>query len=286
MTAKPSEVPVKRILLAEDDESMRGFLERALGKAGYEVVALANGAIDGLTEGGSATVTGGMVKLPAAIIYPSPQLPAPSPLAKVTGAGVTCAGLGLTALNCTVSGSTITLDGHGLTLSLPEIDLQSHTNLVLTASNPPSQYNVNSIQLEGGSTISIKATSPTEGVNLGIVGRTSAGVAIATPVDFTGGSQTAITGCATCSNYDASMLQMIYAGTGELKVGGNNNSVMTVYAPNALFTLSGTGAVYGSILAKRMNDTGTGDILYDRRLLHDFWVVGHPMVGTFSWQRY
>ena len=28
-----------RILLAEDDDSMRGFLERALGKAGYDVIA-------------------------------------------------------------------------------------------------------------------------------------------------------------------------------------------------------------------------------------------------------
>src|SRR6185369_4348050 len=43
MTAKPSRLPVKRILLAEDDDSMRGFLERALGKAGYEVIAFANG---------------------------------------------------------------------------------------------------------------------------------------------------------------------------------------------------------------------------------------------------
>jgi len=43
MTAKPSRLPLKRILLAEDDESMRGFLERALTKAGYEVIALANG---------------------------------------------------------------------------------------------------------------------------------------------------------------------------------------------------------------------------------------------------
>ena len=43
MTAKPSQLPVKRILLAEDDESMRGFLERALAKAGYEVIAFANG---------------------------------------------------------------------------------------------------------------------------------------------------------------------------------------------------------------------------------------------------
>jgi len=43
MTAKPSHLPVKRILLAEDDDSMRGFLERALAKAGYEVIAFANG---------------------------------------------------------------------------------------------------------------------------------------------------------------------------------------------------------------------------------------------------
>ncbi len=43
MTAKPSRLPAKRILLAEDDESMRGFIERALTKAGYEVIAFANG---------------------------------------------------------------------------------------------------------------------------------------------------------------------------------------------------------------------------------------------------
>jgi two-component system, cell cycle response regulator CpdR len=43
MTAKPSRVTVTRILLAEDDESMRGFLVRALEKAGYDVIAFANG---------------------------------------------------------------------------------------------------------------------------------------------------------------------------------------------------------------------------------------------------
>lgn len=43
MTAKPSRLPLRRILLAEDDDSMRGFLERALGKAGYDVIAFANG---------------------------------------------------------------------------------------------------------------------------------------------------------------------------------------------------------------------------------------------------
>jgi hypothetical protein len=252
----------------------------------------ANGAIDGLTEGGSATVAGGMVKLPAALVYPAPQMPGPSALGDVSGSvgsgGITCALLGQPPANCTENAgtNTITLDGHGLTLSLPSIALQSHTNLVLTAGTPSSRYNVNSISLQGGSTLGIAATSPAQGVILGIVGKDPSGTAIATPVDLTGGSQTMVTGCALCSNYDASMLQMAYGGTGELKVGGNNDSVMTVYAPNALFTLSGTGNVYGSILAKRLNDIGNGDIKYDRRLLHDYWVVGNPMIGTFNWQRY
>ncbi len=43
MTAKPSRLIVPRILLAEDDDSMRSFLVRALKKAGYDVIDYANG---------------------------------------------------------------------------------------------------------------------------------------------------------------------------------------------------------------------------------------------------
>ena len=43
MTIEPSRRPQSRILLAEDDDSMRGFLERALTKSGYDVVAMDNG---------------------------------------------------------------------------------------------------------------------------------------------------------------------------------------------------------------------------------------------------
>jgi two-component system, cell cycle response regulator CpdR len=52
MTLKPSQLPQKRILLAEDDDSMRGFLERALVKAGYEVAVADNGkdALDRLKQ--------------------------------------------------------------------------------------------------------------------------------------------------------------------------------------------------------------------------------------------
>jgi two-component system, cell cycle response regulator CpdR len=52
MTLKKMLPDMRRILLAEDDESMRGFLERALVRAGYEVVSFNNGveALDRLKE--------------------------------------------------------------------------------------------------------------------------------------------------------------------------------------------------------------------------------------------
>jgi two-component system, cell cycle response regulator CpdR len=43
MTIEPSHRPASRILLAEDDDSMRGFLERALSRAGHQVIAFDNG---------------------------------------------------------------------------------------------------------------------------------------------------------------------------------------------------------------------------------------------------
>ena len=41
---EPSERGMQRIILAEDDETMRRFLVNALEKAGYNVVAFGNGA--------------------------------------------------------------------------------------------------------------------------------------------------------------------------------------------------------------------------------------------------
>ena len=43
MSVEPLHIALRRILLAEDDDSMRGFLERALTKSGYDVVAMDNG---------------------------------------------------------------------------------------------------------------------------------------------------------------------------------------------------------------------------------------------------
>lgn len=52
MTAKQTLLAMRRIIIAEDDESMRGFLERALTRAGYDVVSFNNGveALERLKE--------------------------------------------------------------------------------------------------------------------------------------------------------------------------------------------------------------------------------------------
>lgn len=44
MTLNQTLLAMHRIILAEDDESMRGFLERALTRAGFDVVSFNNGA--------------------------------------------------------------------------------------------------------------------------------------------------------------------------------------------------------------------------------------------------
>jgi len=246
-------------------------------------------AVDALDSSGHATVSGSTVQLPTAVSYPTPQIPAPSPVAAQsfsTVDGTTCAALGLTGANCAVSGSTITVNGHGTTLSLPSISLASHINIVLVASSPPAQYNFNSISLNGGSTVSISATGATQAVLVDVVGLNPDLTPIATPIDMVGGTFAAVNGCVTCSNFDASMLQFIYGGTGTVNMTGNSGAAATFYAPNATVNFQGTADLYGSVLGKRVDNVGNGNIHYDRRLQHDFYVAGHPMSGTFTWKRY
>ncbi len=249
-----------------------------------------SGAVTALTESGHAEVTGSVVQLPTAVSYPTPPIPAPSPLpaaGPITNASGACVLLGLTlGTNCFESGSNITINGLGSTLSLPSVTLGSHTNIILVASSPSAQYNFNSISLAGGSSIGITATGPTQNVLVNVVGKNPDNSNISTPIDFVGGTFASVSGCAACSNYDASMLQFIYGGTGTINLTGNSGAAATFYAPNATVELSGNIDLYGSVLAKRMNNTGNAPIHYDRRLGRDFYVAGHPMASDFTWKRY
>jgi choice-of-anchor A domain-containing protein len=173
-------------------------------------------------------------------------------------------------------------------LSLPSLTLDNHVSLVLVATAGPAEYNFNSITLTGGSEIKVQPTASNQAVLVNVVGKNPDNSAIAMPVDLVGGTFAApdTTSCASCSVYDASMLQFVYGGTGEIRMAGHTGAAATIYAPDAAFTLEGTADLYGSILAKTVNIAGSANIHYDRRLSEEFYVMGHPMVGTFTWKRY
>ncbi|MBZ5560508.1 MAG: pilus assembly PilX N-terminal domain-containing protein [Acidobacteriia bacterium] len=276
------------------------------------VGACSAGNVTALTATGKIAPANGEVHLPGFVAYPTPTIPAPSPLVAVASLdATTCANLNLTVganaiavkagtAQCYVDTTTNTITingtnaGNGTTLSLPTFNLAGGANIVLVAAPPTATihnvYDINSISLNGGSSIGMSTTSATEGIIVNIAGENPDGSVITTPVDFTGGMTSTVdqsaTGCPTCSKYDASLLQLVYGGTGELKLGGNAQFTAAVYAPNALATIVGTADIYGSVVASRVDDQGSGDIHYDRNLQGSVWVPGSTIIGTFTWKRY
>ena len=185
---------------------------------------------------------------------------------------------------------TVTIDGHGTDVTMPSVTVASDYNLVFVGhSSPAANVNINS--LAGSGDIEIQAnmgtTNANESVVLKVAGKNSDGTDMTTPFDLAtmGWKQNATVNAA--NKYDASALQIVYGGTGTINMdGGNSQSAATIYAPNATFYLQGTQDLYGSILAKKIENGGNASLHYDRRLQHDFYVAGHPMAGTFTWKRY
>jgi Tfp pilus assembly protein PilX len=257
----------------------------------------ASGNVDAFT--GTLSHVDSIVRLPAVVVYPTPPVPAWSTTAdtgNITSTTNACTSLfggappGSVTCDDTSVANTIKIDGHGSIVSLPQVRLGGGANIVLVASSPPAQYNFNSIKLDGGASLGISATGPTQGVLVNVVGKDNTGAVLTAPnlpIDFVGGTYSAPVGCAaTCSNFDASMLQFIYAGSTEIDLRGNSAAAATFYAPNAPVVFNGTTDLYGSVLGRTINNVGSASLHYDRRLMHDFYVAGHPMVGTFSWKRY
>lgn len=259
------------------------------------------GSVSALTESGNANVTGSIVQLPTTVVYPTPPVPAQSPLPAVGISSVsaaTCTALGLTIYDATTNptgqckydsaAKTIEINGYGSPLTLPSVSLSSSVKITMVGGSPASTYNFNSISTAGSAAIAVKATSNTQSAIVNIVGKNPDGSAIATPLDFAGGSFASpdISGCSNCSRYDASLLQILYAGTGTINLVGNSAAAATVYAPNATANVNGTADIYGSLLAKRLSNNGNANIHYDRRLQRDYFVAGNPVASTFTWKRY
>jgi hypothetical protein len=242
------------------------------------------------------------VRLPKAIVYPPPVFSVVPPTTPVTIDGTllvspaaACTILGLTfgaqpVGNCTVSGSTVIVDGNGTDVTLPSVEIASGYTLRIVGSASPNPQNVNINSLLGSGAFEIEANMTgalNESVVLKLAGMNADGTPMTTPpIDFDALSwkQNSVT---ANTNYDASALQIVYGGTADIVMkGGSSESAATIYAPNASMTLKGTQEWYGSILAKTINNVGSAGIHYDRRLSTGFWVMGQPMIGTFSWKRF
>jgi len=68
----------------------------------------------------------------------------------------------------------------------------------------------------------------------------------------------------------------------------------TVYAPNAAVTVSGNGGLFGAIVGKTFNFSGSGHVVYDTNLSgqtpHVYYsggaVTNVPHLDEFSWSAY
>ena len=106
-----------------------------------------------------------------------------------------------------------------------------------------------------------------------------AGQSQPTPIDFSGGA-------VTNASFDPSIFQVLYAGSGNIKLVGGASTAMVIYAPAASASFPASNATfYGSIIADTVSANGA-QIHYDRHLSQLFFTAGPHMLSTFTWKEY
>src|SRR5262249_48060808 len=88
------------------------------------------------------------------------------------------------------------------------------------------------------------------------------------------------------SSFDPWKLQILYDGTGTLKLRGSNELAATVYAPNAHVDMASGYDVYGSILAASYNNSGGAKVHYDTSLSARALTISNPYMSSFTWKKY
>jgi len=206
------------------------------------------GNVTGVSGGNLNEIKGGLVQLPSAVSFPAPTIPPP----------------GTTNVNST---QTLAPGSYG------DINLAGSKIVTLT----PGVYNINSISTTGNAKITI-AADPITGkfgpVILNVTGNNNT-----TPIDIEGNAIDNPT-------YDPSMFQIVYPGTGTVKIAGNGASAAVVYAPNATADFKGNGQFFGAVIANQISDVGNGAIHYDLRLKKRMFTVGNYILNSFTWNKY
>ena len=268
------------------------------------------GNVTGESSSGGATVTGGIVQLPTSVTLPTPVITNPNTAAPGTVptsnlnlvSNSTCATLGLPA-GATCTGTTagsaagLTVDPHGVTVNWGSLSFGGGAKLTIDTGT----YNINDVRVAGGGSLTISGHVDMTVINTvslsgggQLITQTSAdqlalnvvdvGTA-STPIDFSGGS-------VVNNTYDASLIQVQYAGTGTIQLSGGTKQAEVIYAPNAAASFSGGSALYGEVIASTVTDSGGATVYYDRSLATKglFTTVkyfsGNPMLGTFTWSKY
>ena len=224
---------------------------------------------------------GGTVHLPQALAYPTPTVPTGVPTTSTTiSSSLTTAActalVSASGWSCLVNSitNTVTLTPIVSTnvLTLGNLTVGANTNLVIGGGSTQT-VNVNSFNIGSNATMSMAtATSVTMNIAGQSLGSTK-------PLDLSGGGT-------VNPSYDPSRLQIIYAGTAEMDLVGNNTIAATIYAPNAQTKTTGHGSLYGSVLSSTFTDTGGAHIDYDTNLMTKYQTLGNFMLTSFSWKKY
>lgn len=228
----------------------------------------------------SGHVTGGLVELPQAVTYPTPTVPAAG-TTSINSNGSCPSALTTPTLSvsaCVVSGNggnsimTLTASAVGGTMTLGDISMTGGADLHLG----PGTYNINSLTQTGNTKLVLDNASALNPVVINVTGTNQT-----TPVDLTGGGLVNTAGA-----YNPMSFQILYAGTGAIKLAGNSSAVGLLYAPNATYSFAGGSNWYGAVIGAAMTDMGGTAIHYDRQLQNQAFTVGPWTLNSFSWKKY
>jgi hypothetical protein len=232
----------------------------------------ASGAVTAYDYQGNAQITGGIIKLPQTVIFPTPDtLSPPPPTTQITLSGSsTCADVPITSGSCSITYpiagvGAITLDPQGTTMSLPNIQMTSGVTVVFNAGT----YNINSLVANSNSKVR---------VGTGPVIFNFAGQGVTAPADLEGGQL-------INPSFVPSNLRIIYGGLGTLKMTAGSSTAASVYAPKGLVTVTGGAQFFGGIVANRVFFGGGADMHKDRKL-EEFFTIGPQMLSVFTWKEY
>jgi hypothetical protein len=236
------------------------------------------------------TINGSIVQLPQPVTYPTPSAPNPMP-------GTTSLTLNNNATDC--GGVTGCVFGDAAHPTCPagdfclapgtcppavggpgiydNITVKGYVHLSYVTIGAKGCYNINSLGENGGGTLIIDSGPVI--LNIAGAGTIPGG---GYPFDVTGGG---LINSASPA-YNPMNLQIMYGGTGTIKLKGGGSSIGVMYAPNAAYSFGGGGNWYGAVIGAALTDMGGTAIHYDRHLNNTGFTVSNWMLDSFTWKKY